>query len=166
MVLSYLLNVHKLSHVVIIFVEHHARKINQALKLIRIIHRYIYKQGFYFQPSFYGLQSFFDLGSHSIEFVDETKSWNFKFIGLHPYSFALSFDALHAIENADGPVTDPESSLDLGCKIDMARCVNQIDLVPLPVESCCGSSDCDTSLPLLFHVVHHRIPMVNFSRAL
>ena len=48
----------------------------------------------------------------------------------------------------------------------MARCVNQVDLMSLPVKCNCSSPNSDSTLPFLFHVVHNSVAIVNLSRVL
>ncbi len=48
----------------------------------------------------------------------------------------------------------------------MTRCINQVDLMAFPVKCDSSSPDSDSTLPLLFHVVHYGVAIVDLTRVL
>ena len=49
-----------------------------------------------------------EVGSNSVNFVDETNSWDVVFIGLTPDRFALRFDTFDCAENDDCTIKNSE----------------------------------------------------------
>ncbi len=56
-----------------------------------------------------------------------------------------------------------DSGNHLKSEVDVARCINDVDLMFLPVACCGGSGNCDTSLLLLHHPVHGCSAFVHFT---
>ena len=89
-------------------------------------------------------QAIFDLvdgakkvGPFAVEFVDECDSWHTIFIRLTPDRFALGFNAFAGRKHDDRPVKNPQAALDLGCEIDVAGRVDQVDGHSVPTKSHC-----------------------------
>ena len=78
-----------------------------------------------------------------------------------PLHLAVDGDRLrlHAGDGAEhehGAVEDAERPLDLDGEVDVARGVDDVDLLVLPVDRGGGRGDRDPPLLLQLHVVHHR----------
>ncbi len=66
-------------------------------------------------------------------------------LGLHPTNGA---------KDENGPIQDAETALDLDGEVDVARGVDQVDVVAVPLDRGRGAGDRDAALPLQVHVVH------------
>ena len=66
-------------------------------------------------------------------------------LGLHPP---------YGAEDEDGPVQDAEASLDFHREIDVARRIDQVDVVAVPFHGGGGAGNRDTALSFQVHVVH------------
>jgi hypothetical protein len=90
-----------------------------------------------------------EIGSLSIELVDENDARDTVFVGLSPDRFALGFDPFTGAENDDCTVEYSEAPFDFRGKIDVAGCVEQIDGTFLPAKRDTRSEYRDASLLLL-----------------
>ena len=84
-------------------------------------------------------------------------------VGLVPDSLALRLDTADRAEHCYRAVQDTQRALDLGGKINVPGCVNQIDLVVAPKGGDGRTLDGNTALLLLFHPVHDGIAIVHFA---
>jgi hypothetical protein len=89
-----------------------------------------------------------------IHLVNERKPRHTKPIRLSPYRFRLGLNTGDRVENDDPAVQDPQGTLHLGCKINVPRGVNQIDLMFTPEGRSRRGRDGDPSLALLLHPIH------------
>src|SRR6185436_10985046 len=70
-------------------------------------------------------------------------------------------DARDAAEQRDGAVQDAEGALDLDGEVDVARGVDQVEPVALPLDRGGGGRDGDASLALLLHPVEGGVAVVD-----
>ena len=75
-------------------------------------------------------------------------------IRLTPNRFALRFDTLAGRKDDDGSIQNPQATLDLRGKVDVAGGIEQVDVVLPPIEFHAGAKDRDA--PLLFFRDRHR----------
>ena len=80
-----------------------------------------------------------------------------------PYRSSLRFDTPHGINHHDNRVDYPQASGDLRGEVDVARGVDDLQVVLSPVDTRRGSEDGDASLLLLAHPVHRSGALVNFT---
>ena len=67
-----------------------------------------------------------------VHLVDERHLGDTVLVGLVPDGLRLGFHAAHGAEDDNGPVENPEASLDLNGEIDMPRRIDDVDLVVFP----------------------------------
>ena len=95
-------------------------------------------------------------------------------VGLVPDGLGLGFHAAHGAKDADGAVQDAQRALHLGCKIHVARGINDIkavfrllvrqaDNLRRPVGGGGGRGDGDAPFLLLLHPIHRGCAVVNLS---
>src|SRR4029079_15085405 len=109
-------------------------------------------------------------GAGTVELVDKAHPGNVILLGLAPDSLRLRLDAGNAVETGDRAVEDAQRALDLNCKIDVARRIDDVDpvlgalaLVSAPETGRRGRRDGDPALLLLHHPVHRRGAFVHFA---
>ncbi len=74
-------------------------------------------------------------------------------VGLAPDGFRLGFHAIDAREDHDGAVEDAQRALDFGGEIDVAGCVDQVDVIALPGAADGGGGDGDAAFAFFGHVI-------------
>ena len=99
----------------------------------------------------------------TVHLVDEGHLGNTVLVGLVPDGLRLGLHPAHGAEDDHRPVQNAETPLDLDREIDMARCVDDVDLMVVP--SAGGHRRCDGDPPLLFlrHPVHDGLAVVDLS---
>ena len=68
----------------------------------------------------------------------------------------LGLHAANGTEDEDRPVQDAEAPFHLDGEIDVARCVDQVDVVTVPLHGGSGTGNGDAAFAFQFHVVHGR----------
>ena len=98
-----------------------------------------------------------------VHLVDEADARDVVLVGLTPDGLRLGLDALLAVEDGDGTVEDAQRALDLDREVHVARGVDDVDLVVVPVAGRRGGRDRDAALLLLLHPVHRRRAVVRLT---
>ena len=107
-----------------------------------------------------------EVGPGPVHLVDERDTRHVELVGLSPDRFGLRLDAADAAEDDDGTVENAQAAFDLDREIDMARRVDQMDLVVFPVQRRGRRRDRDAALALLRHPVHLCFAVVDFADAM
>jgi len=84
-------------------------------------------------------------------------------ICLVPDSLRLRLHTSHCAEHGDRSIEHAEGALDLCGKVDMARRIDDVDLVVAPKGGRRCALDGDTPLLFLIHPVHRRLAVVDFA---
>jgi len=84
---------------------------------------------------------------------------------LPPNGLGLGFDTADCAQHRHCPVKDAQGPFDLGGEVDVARCVDDIDLMVFPITGRSGAGDGDAAVLFLFKEVHRRFAVVNFADA-
>ena len=95
-----------------------------------------------------------EVGADLVHLVDEDHARHAVFVGLAPYRLGLRLDALVGVEQRYRAVEHAQGALDLDGEIDVARRVDDVDALVVPVSSGRGRRDGDAALLLLLHPVH------------
>ena len=74
----------------------------------------------------------FEIGTDPVHFVYKANARHSVAIGLAPYGFRLRLNSRHPIEYYNATVQDTQTALHFCSKVDVARGVNDIDLVISP----------------------------------
>ena len=105
-----------------------------------------------------------------IHLIDEHHARNFITVGLPPYGFRLRFDPGSTTKNNDRAVENPEATLYLNSKINVAGRIDNVYsmffilLVHSTPETSGGRRrNGDTALLFLFHPVHHGCPVMDLA---
>src|SRR4030095_16402903 len=101
------------------------------------------------------LQTSFERGTGTVEFINKAKTRTTVLIGLTPNCFGLGLNACNTVKHGNGSVKHSERTFNLHRKIDVARRINNIDSVLLAVSSPetgrRGGRDRDAAFLLLLH---------------
>ena len=95
-----------------------------------------------------------EVGADPVHLVDEGDPRDAVLVGLAPDGLRLRLDAGDGVEDGDGAVEDAQRALDLDGEVDVARRVDDVDAVVLPLACGRGGRDRDPALLLLLHPVH------------
>ena len=106
------------------------------------------------QPVFHGLDREVEVGADLVHLVDETDARDVVLVGLPPNLLGLRLDTFLAVEHRDGTVEHAQAALHLDGEVDVARGVDDVDLVVVPEAGGSGGGDGDSPLLLLLHPVH------------
>ena len=97
-----------------------------------------------------------EVGSRAVELVDEADTWHAVPVGLAPDRLGLWLDACDAVEHCDGTVEHTERTLDFDGEVDVARGVDDVDGVAVPLAG--GRSGGDGDAALLIRSVNVVLP--------
>src|SRR5574341_2297005 len=76
----------------------------------------------------------FRSGPHPVHLVCEGDARHVVAVGLAPDRLALRLDAVHRVEDGDGAVEHPKAPLHLDREVAVARGVDEVAHMPLPLE--------------------------------
>ena len=117
-----------------------------------------------------GLHRVVEVGPQLVHLVDEADPGHLVALRLAPHRLALGLHPLLGVEHGDGAVQHPQGTLHLQGEVHVARGVDDVDPVPLPIRSGRGGRDRDAPLLLLTHPIHggstivHLADLVGFPR--
>ena len=98
-----------------------------------------------------------------VHLVDETDPGNLIPVGLPPHRFRLGFDAGDRIEDGHSAVEYSKRPLDFDGEVDVARRVDDVDPMLVPLAGRGGRGDGDAALLFLLHPVHDGTAFVDFA---
>ena len=94
------------------------------------------------------------VGAASVALVDERDAGDMIPLHLAVDGDGLGLDAADGAQHEDGAVEDAQRPLDLDREVDVARSVDDVDFMVLPVDVGGCGCDGDSTLPLELHGVH------------
>ena len=115
------------------------------------------------EPRPHGLDGAREVGAGAVHLVDVGDAGDAVLVGLAPDGLGLRLDARHGVEQRDRAVEHPEGALDLDGEVDVARRVDDVDPVAVPLAGGRGRRDRDAPLLLLLHPVHHGSALVDLA---
>ncbi len=98
-----------------------------------------------------------------VHLVDEADTRHVVFLGLSPDLLGLRLDAFLAVEHRDRTVEHAQAALHLDGEVDVARGVDDVDLVLVPETGHRSGGDGDPPLLLLLHPVRRRGAVVGLT---
>jgi hypothetical protein len=104
-----------------------------------------------------------EVGPHAVHLVDEGQARHAELVRLVPHRLRLRLDPIDGREDHHGAVEDAQAALDLDGEIDVARRVDEVQLVIAPVEHRRRGGDGDAALALLGHPVHLGVALVDLA---
>ena len=94
------------------------------------------------------------VGSSAIHLVDERKTRNFVTLHLTIDRQRLSLHTTDGTQNQNGSVEYSQRTLNFNREVNVARRINQVNGVAIPLNLSRGTGDRDPTLFLKFHVIH------------
>ena len=94
------------------------------------------------------------ISTDPIHLVDETYPRHVVFIGLAPHCFGLRLYAGDTVKYRHCAIQNTQGPLDLDGKVNMPRCVDDVNAVIAPKTCCRGGGDGDAALLFLLHPIH------------
>ena len=95
-----------------------------------------------------------EVGTGPVHLVDEADARDGVLVGLAPHGLGLGLDAGDGVEHRDRTVEHPKRPLHLDGEVDVARGVDDVDPVAVPLTGGGSGGDGDAPLLLLLHPVH------------
>ena len=141
----------------------HLDKVDDALEIVFSTDRQLDRHCIALQSFVKHIQNVIEVSSHNVHLVHIYHSWYLIVISLTPYCFGLWLNAALCTKNCYRTVENSQRSLDLNCKVNVTRGVDDIESMVLPIASSCSRSNCYTSLLLLCHPVHSGCTIMSFS---
>ena len=106
-----------------------------------------------------------EVGSDPVHLVDKGDARDVVLVGLPPDRFRLGLHAANATEYGDGAIQNSQRTFHLDGEVNMARGVDDVDLVLLPEARRRCRGDGDAPLFLLVHPVHGGCAIMNLTHA-
>ena len=104
-----------------------------------------------------------EVGADAVHLVDVGDARDVVLVGLAPDRLGLRLDTGNGVEQGDGAVEHAQRALDLDREVDVARRVDDVDAVALPLTRGGSGGDGDAALLLLLHPVHHGRALVHLA---
>ncbi len=131
-----------------------AEQVNNPLEIVLQTDRKLHQHGITAELAAELLDHFLRVAAGAVHLVDERQAWHAIAPHLAVDGQRLGLHAAHRAEDENGPVQDAETALDLDGKIDVARGIDQVDVVAVPLHRGRRTGNRDAALPLQVHVVH------------
>ena len=109
------------------------------------------------------LDALVEVRADAIHLVDVGDPRHAVLVGLAPHRLGLGLDAGDGVEQRDRAVEDAQRALHLDGEVDVARRVDDVDPVALPLGRRGRGGDRDAALLLLRHPVHRRRALVDLA---
>ena len=109
------------------------------------------------------LDALVEVRADAVHLVDVGDARDRVLVGLAPHRLGLRLDAGDRVEERDRAVEHAQRALDLDGEVDVARRVDDVDPVALPLGGGGRGRDRDAALLLLLHPVHRGGALVNLT---
>ena len=144
----------------------HGGQINDGRKLRPLAKRDGHGHGIGAQLVAYGGHGRLEIGPGPVELVDHGDLGHAVSHGLPPDRFGLGLHAGNGAKDAHRAVEHPKRALHFDGEVDMARGVDDIDLMVFPGAGGAGRSDGDAAFLLLGHEIHGGGAVMNLAHAM
>ena len=141
----------------------HLDEVDDALEVVLGTDRELDDQRLRLEAVDDGVDGEVEVRAELVHLVDEADARDVVLVRLAPHRLGLGLDTLLAVEHGNGAVEHAERALHLDREVDVARRVDDVDLVVLPVAGRRGGRDRDAALLLLLHPVHRRRTVVRLT---
>ena len=115
------------------------------------------------EPVLHRLARRVEVGAGAVHLVDVGDAGNAVLVGLAPDRLGLRLYAGDRVEQRDRAVEHAQRALHLDGEVDVARRVDDVDAVVLPLAGGRGRGDRDAALLLLLHPVHDGSALVDLA---
>jgi len=142
----------------------HADEVDDAGKFVPLSHRSLDRQR-------HGIEPFLHLGdgavvvcADAVQFVDERNLGNAVLVRLMPYRLGLRLHAADGAEDNHHPIEHAQRPFHLDREIDVARGIDDVNLVAAPHAGRGRRRDRDPAFLLLGHPVHDGLAVVDLAQ--
>ena len=104
-----------------------------------------------------------EVGAGAVQLVDEDDARDVVAVGETPVGLRLRLHAGDALDDEDRAVQHAQAAVHLDVEVDVARRVDDVDPVVLPLAGHGGRGDGDAPLPLLVHVIGRGVAVVHLA---
>ncbi len=115
------------------------------------------------EPVDHRLHALLEVGAGAVHLVDVGDARHVILVGLTPDRLGLRLHAGDRVEQRDRAIEHAQRALHLDGEVDVARGVDDVDAVTVPLGGGGRGGDRDAALLLLFHPVHHRGALVDLA---
>ena len=151
------------SLVVVVNLGLHCNKVDDSLELKLTSDRKLDRNSVTFKAFLHHVDNMVEICAHDVHLVYIYHTRYMILVSLTPNGFRLRLNASLSAKDGNRTVKNAERTLNFNSKVNVTRCVDDVDTVTLPEAS--GSSGCDrdTALLLLSHPVHRSGAVMSFS---
>ena len=110
-----------------------------------------------------GLEHEVEVGARAVHLVDEAHARHVVLVGLTPNGFGLWLYASNTVEHGNCTIENTQRALNLDREVDVARGIDDVDLVVVPSTGGSSRGDRDATLLLLLHPVHGGAAVVDLT---
>ena len=104
-----------------------------------------------------------EIGAGAVQLVDEDDARHVVAVGEAPVGLRLRLHAGHALDDEDRAVQHAQAAVHLDVEVDVARRVDDVDAVVVPLAGHRGGGDGDAALALLLHVIGRGVAVVHLA---
>ena len=143
-----------LAEVIIVNLCAHGHQVDDANEIALSANRQLNRNRNALQAILHHLNNVIEVCAHDVHLVDERHTRNHIIVSLVPYSLGLRLYATLCAEYTNGTVQYAQGTLYFYSEVNVARGVDDVDSVTLPVAGSSSGSDRDATFLLLYHPVH------------
>lgn len=127
----------------------HAQQVHDAREAVLPADRRLHDERHGVQALAEGADCGVEVGTGAVQLVDERDPRHAVPVGPPPHRLALRLDAGDRVEDGDGAVEDAQGAFDLVGEVDVARRVDQVEPVAVPVAAHGSGEDGDAAVAFL-----------------
>ena len=131
-----------------------AEQVDNALEIMLEANGKLHQYGVAAELAAELFNHFLGVAAGAVHLVDERQTGNAIAPHLPVNRQRLGLHPTYGAKNEDRPIQDAEASFDFDSEVDVARRVDEVDVVAVPLDRGRGAGDRDATLPLQVHVVH------------
>ena len=131
----------------------HLQQVNNAVEVILSANRQLHNQRLSTEAVNDGANGVVEVSAQLVHLVDEANTRDIVLLSLAPNLLRLRLDTFLTVEDCDGTVEHTQGTLNLNGEVDVARGIDDVDLVVVPETGHSSGGNGDTALLLLLHPV-------------
>ena len=152
-----------LAEIVLIDDGFHLDEIDDALERILSADRQLDGNRVRLEALMHHLDDVVKICAGDVHLVDIRHTRNVVFLSLAPYGLRLRLDTAAGSQNCHSAIEDAQGALNFYRKVHMARRINDVDTMVLPMAGRRSRRDRDAALLLLDHPVHRSRTIMNLT---
>ena len=145
-----------LAQVIVVDLSAHLDQVDHAAERVFRADRQLDRNCITLEAILHHVDNIEEVCAHDVHLVDERHTRDMILVGLVPNGLGLGLNAALCAEYRDRTIEYAQGTLYLNGEVNVARGVDDVDAVILPVAGGRSGGDGDTTLLLLLHPVHGR----------